>query len=119
MTRLSNALLYLPLLLAGCSSISSLSLWPFGSENTGREPGPPPNSTEYRCNGGKTFYVRMLAGGDAWVIYPDRQVRLEKAGETRYTNGIATLRLDTPEATLDDGPAISYSGCTTGTRTGG
>ena len=119
MTRLFPALLCISLLLAGCSTISNLSLWPFGSENTGREPGPPPNSTEYRCNGGKTFYVRMLPGGDAWVIYPDRQVRLEKTGETRYSNGIATLRIEATETSLDDGPAISYSGCTTGTKTGG
>ena len=115
----SAALLCAPLLLAGCSSISNLSLWPFGGENTGREPGPPPNSTEYRCNGGKSFFLRMLPGGDAWVIYPDRQVRLPKTGEGKFSNGIANLQLGATEATLDDGPAIGYSGCTAGTKSSG
>lgn len=113
------ALLCLPLLLAGCSGLSNLSLWPFGGENTGKEPGPPPNSVEYRCSGGKSFYLRMLAGGDAWVIYPDRQVRLPKTGEGRFSNGIANLQLGAADTSLDDGPAIAYSGCTAGTKSGG
>lgn len=121
MTRvISPAALLCALLLTGCGSmsLSNLNIWPFGNEYTGKEPGPPPNSVEYRCNGGKSFYLRMLPDGNAWVIYPDRQVRLDKSGpgDGRYSNGIATLQLGTPEATLEDGNAISYSGCAVGAK---
>lgn len=75
----------------------------------------PPNSTEYQCNGGKRFYVRYLDNGAAaWLIYPDREVRLDKVNSTagaRYSNGIAMLEINGNEATLADGPAIAYTGC--------
>jgi membrane-bound inhibitor of C-type lysozyme len=101
------------LLLAGCGSIS---IWPFGESQTASISRGPVNATEYRCAGGKTFYVRYLdAGKSAWVILPDRQVRLDKAtatGDGRYTNGIAVLTVTTEGAELTDGPA-SYTACKT------
>ena len=102
----------LPALLAGCGSIN---LWPFGETRTAERPRGPANATEYRCDGGKSFHLRLLDGGaGAWVILPDRQVRLDKAAATagmRYSNGIATLQLDGETAMLSDGPASAFNNC--------
>lgn len=104
----------LSLLLSGCGSVN-VNLWPFGGEGAQDRPIKPANSTEYQCNGGKRFYVRILDNGAAaWLIYPDRQVRLDKvssAAGARYSNGIAMLEINGTEATLTDGPAIAYTGC--------
>jgi membrane-bound inhibitor of C-type lysozyme len=93
----------------------SVNLWPFGGESKVVERSrAPANATEYRCDGGKGFYLRTLEGGTAvWLIYPDRQVRLEKqtGTGTRYTNGVATLRMEEAGASLTDGPVISYHNC--------
>lgn len=104
----------LSLLLSGCGSVK-VNLWPFGGEGAQDRPIKPTNSTEYQCNGGKRFYVRYLDNGAAaWLIYPDREVRLDKVSATsgtRYSNGIAMLEINGNETMLSDGPAISYTGC--------
>ena len=100
--------------LGGCGSFK-MNVWPFGESSTIERSRGPENATEYRCDGGKGFYVRYLDGGAAaWVIYPDRQVRLDKvagAAGGRYSNGIAVLQLDGDRVSLNDGPAIAYIGC--------
>ncbi len=99
-------------LLAGCSTISNLL--PFSSDGPQARSTAPANATEYQCNGGKRFYLRTLDNSAAvWLIYPDREVRLDKIsgeGGTRYSNGPATLELTGSEATLADG-AAAYAGC--------
>lgn len=100
----------LALLLAGCGGFN---IWPYGG---GKEQSrTPADATEYQCAGGKHFYVRYLYnGGAAWIIFPDREFRLDKvasAAGTRYTNGIAILEVNGNEATLADGSAISFTGC--------
>src|SRR3972149_5004100 len=104
-----SATLLLP---AGCSSIDNYN--PFG-ESKPAEARKPENSTEYQCDNGKHFYVRMLDKGNAaWLIYPDREVNLDKiagGAGTRYSNGIAVLDINGAEATLNDGPKIAYTGC--------
>ena len=114
------ALLCVPVLLAGCGGFS---LWPFGSDGPqGRAPGPPPNATTYVCDAKRSFYVRMLEGGAAWVILPEREFRLDKAAGTagaadaagvggRFTNGAAVLEIKGTEASLTDAPGPAYSGC--------
>lgn len=98
-------------LLAGCGNFSVPNLWPFGAPSEGR-PYVVPNATKYECAGRKEFHLRMLGSGAAWVIYPDREVRLDKqAGGSRFSNGIAVLELTADEARLRDGPAIDYAGC--------
>lgn len=102
------------LVLAGCGSTR---LWPFG--DTEGRPGAPENAVRYQCNGAKSFYLRTLAGGDAWVILPEREFRLPKVAESsgrRFTNGVAVLDLGADAAaaaTLNDGPAIAFAGCKT------
>ena len=95
------------LLLAGCGG---MNVWPFGEKAVERSR-TPANATEYRCAGGKGFYLRM-ADGAAWVILPERQFRLDPvAGSAgRYGNGRATLTVGT-DTTLADPPAINYSEC--------
>ena len=116
MKRLSSAvclsMIGIPLLVGGCGSFS---IWPFGeSKSPGVAARGPENATEYRCDAGKRFHVRMLeAGKSVWLILPDRQVRLDKssgAGDGRYTNGIAVLSITSEGAALTDGPT-SYAAC--------
>lgn len=100
------------LLLAGCGSVN---LWPFGEVRTQERSRTPSDATAYQCDGGKRLYVRYLDGGRAaWVIFPEREFRLDKVASdsgTRYSNGSATLELKDAEAALSDGPTVVYSGC--------
>ena len=106
------ALACLSLLLPGCSGVN---LWTFGGEKDQDRTRGPSNATEYQCAGGKRFYVRYLDnGGAAWIIFPEREFRLNKvtsAPGTRYSNGATTLDINGNEATLAEGPAISFAGC--------
>lgn len=99
------------LALAGCGGVD---LWPFGTRELERSR-TPAGATEYRCDGGKRFYLRYLnSGASAWVILPERQFRLDKvasASGTRYSNGPATLETNGSEASLNDGPAAVFTGC--------
>lgn len=100
------------LLLAGCSSVGDYN--PFGDSKPA-EARKPENATEYQCENGKRFFVRMLDKGNAaWLIYPHREVNLDKVSGgsgTRYSNGIAVLDINGAEATLNDGPSVAYTGC--------
>src|SRR3954471_19227882 len=72
----------------------------------------PPNSSEYRCDAGKSFFVRTTDPAAAWVILPEREFRLDKAAGSagRYENRVARLDLSGEQATLTDGPD-SFTGC--------
>lgn len=111
-SRAALVLVSLPLIAMGCSSVN---LWPFGSEGAQERSRVPANATEFQCEGGKRFYVRYLdSGSSAWVIFPEREFRLDKvaaASGTRYSNGSTTLDVSGNEATLADGATISHTGC--------
>ena len=102
------------LLLAGCAG---MRVWPFGGDGSVDPSRGPENATRYRCAGGKSFYLRFLAGGEAWVILPDREIRLDKvegAAGRRFSNGRSTLDMagaDTTETTLRDGSAAVFVDC--------
>lgn len=105
-------LLCAALALAGCSmNLSSLN--PFGPDDTGRIPDPE-NATHYLCNSGNGFWLRNLSDDAKWVIYTDRQIRLDrdKSDPKRYTNGVASLSIDGNTLSLTDGPQVSYTNCT-------
>ena len=92
-------------LLAGCGGVN---LWPFGEPRARETSRKPSNATEYRCDGGKQFYVRNLDGGAVWLIAPDREIRLEKsagAAGAVYAAGRVRLELGEKSATLLDPPA--------------
>jgi hypothetical protein len=99
------------LLLAGCSSVSSL--WPFGEGGGTERSRKPANATEYVCQGGKGFYVRSLDAGAVWLIAPDREIRLEKPAGSEasvYRAGRVTLEIIGQDAMLTDPPA-QFAGC--------
>ncbi|HEX4327418.1 MAG TPA: hypothetical protein VH105_11400 [Burkholderiales bacterium] len=97
------------LALAGCGLAS---LMPFRGDDTGHVP-PPENAVQYRCAKNASFYLRTLSDGAMWVIYNDRQIRLDKdaANPKRFSNGVAVLEMDGAGVTLSDGPQINYSAC--------
>ena len=98
-------------ILGGCGGAD---LWPFGAREVERSR-VPVNSTEYLCDAGKRFYLRILNNGaSAWVILREREFRLDKAASgsgTRYSNGSSTLDMSGSEATLNDGPQAVFTGC--------
>ena len=102
----------LMLLLSGCGSFK---VWPFGGSTSTERTGRPANATQYVCKGGKNFYVRMLDNGNAaWVIYAEREFRLDKVESKsgmRYSNGIAELEFIGNQVSLHDGPTISVTDC--------
>ena len=108
------ALVVSALLLAGCGG---MRVWPFGGDGSVDPSRGPELATRYRCAGGKSFYLRFLAGGEAWVILPDREIRLDKvdgAAGRRFSNGRSTLDMagaDTTETTLRDGSAAVFADC--------
>jgi hypothetical protein len=105
------AVLSLSALLAGCGG--NIKLWPFGEPSATEASRRPANAVEYRCEGGKQFYVRDLDAGAVWLIAPDREIRLEKlAGAAGKVYGTGKMRLELAEqnATLLDPPA-QFLGC--------
>ena len=110
---------WIPLILTAtaCANVDKYN--PFTEEKPA-EAYKPANATEYLCEGNKRFFVRMLDKGNAaWLIYPDREVRLEKSskGSSVYTNSVAVLEINGTEATLKDGPSINYAECKAGETT--
>jgi hypothetical protein len=104
------AAILLAALMAGCGGFN---LWPFGEQSSTEASRKPANATEYRCEGGKQFYVRNLDAGAVWLIAPDREIRLEKLpGATGTVYGVGKLRLEVGDqsATLLDPPA-QFLGC--------
>ena len=103
------------LALAACSSIN---LWPFGDSKPQEVSRKPVGATEYQCNNDRRLYVRYLDNGaSAWVIFPEREFRLDKvdsASGTRYSNGIAMLERDGDVVSLRDGPTVAFTGCKVG-----
>ncbi len=94
--------------LAGCGG----SRWPFGEKST-ELARVPANATEYRCNNDRRFHARWLENGAAvWVIYPEREFRLDKvaAEGRRYSNGPAMLEENDGVVSLRDGN-VAFTGC--------
>jgi hypothetical protein len=98
------------LLLAGCGGMS-MNMWPFGPGGPAENSRTPVNAAEYQCDGGKRFWVRQMEGGAVWLIAPDRELRLAKAGaEGRYAAGRVSLQLDGSKAVLVDPPG-EFTNC--------
>ena len=97
--------------LAGCGgTVDTISGGLFGVRELDRSRAPA-NATRYACDGGKSFYLR-LQQDSAWVILPEREFRLDKAGsDARYSSSAASLDMGKDGATLVNAPDISYTGC--------
>lgn len=104
--------------IAALSGCGSLNVWPFGDQPLKERSRVPANSVEYQCPGGPRFHVRWLDGGNAaWLILPDREVRLDKAADgAGFTNGITRLDLENGTARLSD-RALTLAGCKTAAQT--
>jgi membrane-bound inhibitor of C-type lysozyme len=102
------------LLLTACSSVN-LDTLPFSGTKERDTSRPPDGASVYLCEGGNRLFVRYLDNGAAaWVILPEREFRLNKAGSatgTRYSNGTDALELEGNEATLFDGAKATHAGC--------
>jgi len=96
--------------LNGCSS----GWWPFGS--SGEQPVRlPEGAVEYACAQGKRLLVRYTPDAkSAWIIYPDREFRLDRVGsgpEDRYSNGVSTLVSREDVVTLDSEGSPQFVDC--------
>lgn len=100
--------------LSACGSVN-VNLWPFGGEDRTERSRTPANATAYQCDGGRKLYVRMLDNGAAaWVILPEREIRLEKAGAAAATNYAyrgTLLEIRGAEAVLLEGAKPVLTGC--------
>ena len=107
--RVRSVLAPAAFLLAGCGGIN---LWPFGERGPTDVSRKPANATEYRCDGGRGFWIRQMEGGDVWLIAPDREIRLTKLGGAgaRYGVGRVLLEISGESAALTDPPAV-FSNC--------
>lgn len=89
--------------------------WPFGGNSADPATRIPSGATEYSCSGNKRLLVRHTADGkSAWVIYPDREFRLDRvAGSSgdRYTNGSSTLSVQGEETMLEEGGTRLFTEC--------
>ncbi len=111
--RMAATLLFGMALLAGCGDMK-MKVWPFGDSSPRERSREPSNAAEYLCAAGKRFHVRMIEGGAAaWLILPEREVRLERIGEstTRYGKGALLLELGAENSSLTDGASISHATC--------
>ena len=89
--------------------------WPFGGNSQDPSARIPPGATVYNCAGNKRLFVRHAADGkSAWVIYPDREFRLDRVNASsgdRYSNGVSTLTVQGEETTLEEGGARLFTDC--------
>ena len=111
--RGAAAVLLSSILLAACGDMK-VKVWPFGDGAAKERSREPANATEYLCAAGKRFHLRMIEGGAAaWLILPEREVRLERIGEgaTRYGKGALLLELAAENVSLVDGATISHVNC--------
>ena len=110
MDRKALAVFTAVVLLAGCSWVP----WS-GSSGDDGAPRTPAGATAYACEGGKRLLVRFESDAkSAWVIYPDREFRLDRiasASGERFSNGSTTLATRDGEATLEESGAVLFAKC--------
>ena len=83
--------------------------WPFG-RSAGEVNRIPANATEYTCAEGKRLIVRFDPKS-AWVFLPDREFRLDRSADERYSNGASTLSLQGDNAQLDIDGSRQFADC--------
>ena len=95
--------------LSGCTMIRDL--WSGGPRE---QPRVHEGAVSLACDQGKTLLVRLDAGKSAWIILPEREFRLDAAagaGESRYTNGRATLTVNGGEMSLEETGSPTFAHC--------
>jgi hypothetical protein len=102
----------LPAILAGCAGATGWLPWSKSAGDSG--PYTPPGATAYACEGGKRLLVRFESDAkSAWVIYPDRQLRLDRtsAAGQEFSRAGTTLALRDGEATLTEVGSAPFMRC--------
>jgi hypothetical protein len=106
----STVFIVMMAMLAGCS----VGGWNPLASSGPSGPYTPPGAKGYACEGGKRLLVRFESDAkSAWVIWPDRETRLNRvagAGE-QFSNGRATLSLNDGEARVEEGGRVEFAGC--------
>lgn len=93
------------------SACGGVQIWP-GSNDVQVDPRTPAGSTEYQCDKGRKFYVKLVDKGESvWMILADREFGMAKAGPNAYGNGVSSLTMEGNTAVFNDGYQGSYSNC--------
>jgi len=110
MSKAGIAIIALAAALSGCSG----GWLPWGSSDREQARRLPDGAVELACAQGKRLVVRYTPDGKSvWIMYPDREFRLDRAaaGAERYTNGPATLVAEGDAVALDADGARQFSDC--------
>ena len=109
--KLGVAALGAATLLTACGG----SWWPLGRKAADESTRIPAGAIEYTCVDGKRLLVRPTADGKfAWVIYPDREFRLDRVAADsgdRFTNGVSTLSTQGEETMLEEAGTRLFVDC--------
>lgn len=93
------------------SACGGVQIWP-GSNDVQVDPRTPAESTEYQCDKGRKFYVKLVDKGESvWMILADREFGMAKTGPNAYGNGVSSLTMEGSTAVFNDGYQGSYSNC--------
>lgn len=110
---MKNSLLIATTLLVGCSG--GWVPWSKSSNTASTGPYTPPGASAYACEGNKRLLVRFEGGNkSAWVIYPDREFRLDRVASgpgDRFSNGRTTLTVKDGEAALEESGKVEFGKC--------
>lgn len=100
--------------LAAVATLSGCS-WLATSDSADEQARVPPCGVEYRCEAGKSVYLRAIEGKSSlWVVLPEREFRVDPSSPgptSRYSNGRSTLDLAGDVATLTEEGTVTYANC--------
>lgn len=111
---MSTARIAITILAAAMSGCTS-SWLPWGQADKELPRRLPDGAVEFACAQGRSLVLRHAADGKSvWVIYPDREFRLDRTGATsveRYTNGLTTLTVEPDGIAIDGDGTRQFAGC--------
>jgi len=98
-------------IMTGCAG----GWWPFSRSDDEQPRRLPAGAVEYSCAQGKRLLLRHAPDGQSvWVIYPDREFRLDRlatAPGERYSNGVSTLIAEVDGISLDSDGSRQFAEC--------
>lgn len=105
------AIVALGAFLTGCSG----SLLPWGRSDREQPQRLPEGAVELACAQGKKLVLRYAPDGKSvWVMYPDRQFRLDRVAASaseRYSNGPTSLSVEGDAIAIDGDGARQFADC--------
>ena len=93
--------------------VAALVGYSFWSGSVKELPRTPPDALALNCESGKTLFIRMdPSGKSAWIIFPDREFRLDRGEDpNRYSNGRTTLIVRGEEMSLEEPGSPPFVNC--------